>query len=292
MDLANTFVANPVQNMQRMTLAPSQLSALQLVSGRLRRGSHHFCSIPCLRFFMCQSGTAMVRRTDPGSEMIGNMAPGSIMVMSADSVARIELSAPVEGHWIIIDSVSAHKALNTVELAPARLEGGVLALIKDPLAEQIISRMIDDQKSRHRSCAVLQETMIPALLMLTVQALDGLSGGRVNTHEQVIDQVLPHIEKNLDQPLQLDDLAALASCTTSHLHRVFKEHLGETPYQYVLKRRLAKAKSMLQDSKAGIAEIAYACGFSSQSHLTDRFHRWQGVPPGRYRSVFARMEAA
>lgn len=234
----------------------------------------------------------MIRRADSGSAMIGTMTPGTILVISGDSIARIELSAPVEGYWIIIGVSTVRNALNEVDLAPTKLEVSILELIKDPLAEQIISRMADDQKSRHGSFAALQETMIPALLMLTAQALERQSQRCVNNHEHVIDHVLPYIEKNLDQPLQLDQLAALGSCTTSYLYRVFKEQLGETPYQYVLKRRLAKAKSMLQDSKIGIAEIAYACGFSSQSHMTDRFHRWQGVPPGRYRAALVQMNAA
>ncbi|WP_437543646.1 helix-turn-helix transcriptional regulator [Sorangium sp. So ce367] len=64
---------------------------------------------------------------------------------------------------------------------------------------------------------------------------------------------------------------------------LFKHAYHQTPYQYVLSRRIEKAMAMLRDERLSIAEIALACGFSNQGHLTTAFKRRTGTTPGAYR---------
>ena len=79
------------------------------------------------------------------------------------------------------------------------------------------------------------------------------------------------------------DLAAAASMSQFQFTRSFKDTTGQTPHQYVLSRRIARAQDMLAHGTEGLAEIAYACGFSSQQHMTNVFTRKLGVSPGKYR---------
>jgi AraC family transcriptional regulator len=95
------------------------------------------------------------------------------------------------------------------------------------------------------------------------------------------------IEDFIDQELAsnfgLVDLAALVGYSPDHFARLFKPAFKQSPYQYVLGRRIEKAKAMLRDESLSIAEIAEACGFSNQGHLTTQFKRRTGVTPGAYR---------
>ena len=66
--------------------------------------------------------------------------------------------------------------------------------------------------------------------------------------------------------------------------RMFSASTGISPYQYVLKQRVAKTKDLLKNSKLPLADIAYECGFSSQSQMTQHFRKQVGVTPKVYRN--------
>ncbi|MEM7670364.1 MAG: AraC family transcriptional regulator [Pseudomonadota bacterium] len=91
------------------------------------------------------------------------------------------------------------------------------------------------------------------------------------------------IDANLDQSLTMKDLAALVGVGEMAFAQDFKAATGRTPHQYVLARRVARAQELLVAGDMPLAEIAYACGFASQSHMTDVFREKLGVTPGRYR---------
>jgi AraC family transcriptional regulator len=76
--------------------------------------------------------------------------------------------------------------------------------------------------------------------------------------------------------------AALGMPVPEFAHR-FRERTGVSPYAWFVDRRVAAACRLLRGSDAGLAEIAVASGFASQSHFTDVFRRRVGVPPGRWR---------
>ncbi|WP_438003469.1 AraC family transcriptional regulator [Sorangium sp. So ce321] len=95
------------------------------------------------------------------------------------------------------------------------------------------------------------------------------------------------IEKFVDGELSsnfgLVDLAGLVGYSPDHFSRLFKHAFQQTPYQYVLSRRIERAMTMLRDERLSIAEIALACGFANQGHLTTAFKRRTGTTPGAYR---------
>lgn len=101
--------------------------------------------------------------------------------------------------------------------------------------------------------------------------------------EPRLQLVLDHIQENLSLPLPLEELASLANLSMYHFARVFRTSMGKSPHQYIVERRVAAAKKQLDQTDAPIAQIAYDCGFSSQSHLTVTFRRVYGTTPGMQR---------
>jgi len=71
---------------------------------------------------------------------------------------------------------------------------------------------------------------------------------------------------NLDQPLTLDAMAAQVGISPLYLARAFKAAVGQSPHQYVLARRIERAKELLRNSEMPIIDVALSVGFSSQSH--------------------------
>lgn len=90
------------------------------------------------------------------------------------------------------------------------------------------------------------------------------------------------IEQNLENPLRIGHLADLVGMSRYHFLRCFKRATGISPLQYVLGKRVERARRLLADSEESIAAIAYASGFSSQSHLNAMFKRHLGVTPGAF----------
>jgi AraC family transcriptional regulator len=81
----------------------------------------------------------------------------------------------------------------------------------------------------------------------------------------------------------LASLADVASMSTYHFARRFKETIGMSPHAYVLCRRIRRAQEMLNDGQSSLTQVAAACGFSSQAHFSSVFGRSLGVTPGEYR---------
>jgi AraC family transcriptional regulator len=69
---------------------------------------------------------------------------------------------------------------------------------------------------------------------------------------------------------------------------MFRTSFGLPPHQYVLARRLSRARELLRSTSLPLGEIALACGFASASHFTNRFKQVLGGTPGEYRLAFLR----
>lgn len=96
-------------------------------------------------------------------------------------------------------------------------------------------------------------------------------------------RVCDYIEENLSRRIGLQDLADVAVLSQYHFSRQFTEKAGISPLRYVMARRIELAKRELLLPEASIAEVAYACGFSGQSHFTTAFKAGVGLTPGEYR---------
>jgi AraC family transcriptional regulator len=111
-----------------------------------------------------------------------------------------------------------------------------------------------------------------------VPAAGTLDGSRLK-------RVLDGIEERLAENLSLAELAATGGLSPMHFARQFKRRMGASPHQYVLARRLARARALLSAGRHCLAEIALATGFASQAHMTAQFARRFGITPARYRAA-------
>jgi len=96
-------------------------------------------------------------------------------------------------------------------------------------------------------------------------------------------RLMEFIEANLDRDLSLEKMAAEVDISPLYLPRAFKNAFGQSPHRYVLSRRIGRAQDLLRSTSDPVVEVALACGFSSQSHLSNWFVRVVGVSPAVYR---------
>jgi len=98
-------------------------------------------------------------------------------------------------------------------------------------------------------------------------------------------RILDYIESNLSCELTLSELARIIDLSLHHFARMFKRTIGAAPHQYVLERRVERAKKMMRATDASLVEISLSAGFSSQSHFTSAFHRMVGATPAEFQGL-------
>ena len=100
-----------------------------------------------------------------------------------------------------------------------------------------------------------------------------------------LNRVLAYVEENIEDAVHLSTLAQTAGMSVYHFAKVFKASTGKSPHQYILQRRIERAKVLLSKPDLSLSEISLQAGFSDQSHLTNVFRRFLGVTPSQYRAL-------
>lgn len=96
-------------------------------------------------------------------------------------------------------------------------------------------------------------------------------------------KIIAYVEENLSRAIRIEAMAALARLSKSHFSRAFRESFGDSPYNYVISRRVARAKELMVTSEAPLSEIALDCGMFDQAHFCKVFKRAVGTSPNRWR---------
>jgi AraC family transcriptional regulator len=98
-----------------------------------------------------------------------------------------------------------------------------------------------------------------------------------------LDRVLEFLLAHLSEDLSLGSLANQSGFSAYYFARLFRLATGQSPHQFVLRQRIARAQRLLHETELPVAQVAAACGFASQSHLTQVFKRYLGHTPRAYR---------
>jgi AraC family transcriptional regulator len=160
--------------------------------------------------------------------------------------------------------------------------------ISDPLLEQLAIAITTALRDGTAEDALYIDTLAQMIAVHLAKTHSSRSRPvRLATPQKMagwrMRRLIDYIEENLDGNLSLEAMAAEVGVSPLYLARAFKTAIGQSPHQYVLGRRLERAKELLRNTDNPIVDIALAAGFSSQSHLSNWFVRLVGVSPAAYR---------
>jgi transcriptional regulator GlxA family with amidase domain len=99
------------------------------------------------------------------------------------------------------------------------------------------------------------------------------------------------MDRDYAQPLDVEALAGGANMSAGHLSRQFKLAYGESPYAYLMTRRIERAMTLLRRGDLSVTEVCFAVGCSSLGTFSTRFTELVGMPPSTYRDQAARATA-
>lgn len=110
------------------------------------------------------------------------------------------------------------------------------------------------------------------------------SRARQHTDDLVwLRRVRDRIDREYDRPLDVESLARGAHMSAGHLSRAFRLAYGESPYSYLMTRRIERAMALLNRGDRSVTEVCFEVGFSSLGTFSTRFSELVGVPPSVYR---------
>ena len=107
-----------------------------------------------------------------------------------------------------------------------------------------------------------------------------------------LDRARNYIDRCYDLPLDLEAISSQACFSRFHFLRLFRQAFNKTPHQYLVERRIEKAKELLSSDDLRVTDICFEVGFESLGSFSSLFHRTVGHPPITYREKSRETQAA
>lgn len=208
---------------------------------------------------------------------------GQFCVVPGGSSTRWTLTRPARSLLLRLapslwqDTVHGLGAGAADELAPA-------IHIRDPQIERIGWMMQAEESDGFPGGRLFADGLASALAarLLALQSRKPLAPSAAGALPAWrLRRVIEYIEAHLDRDLRLEELAEIAGFSVSHFKPLFKQATGLPAHRFVLERRVERARTLLQQGRHGISEVALACGFSHPSHMARCLRRSLGLTPSQ-----------
>jgi AraC family transcriptional regulator len=235
--------------------------------------------------------TKLVCRRD-GRRYSGTAVHGDIDIIPAQTPSQWEMHDENDTTlFLSLPQRLLHTVASESGLEATRMEIRNRFQIRDTELEQLCWAMKREMESGYQSGRFYLDGLALAVASrlvarhssvgkLTPERSDGLAGRRLK-------QVLSFIEHQLAEDLSLERIAAVAGVSPSHLSVLFRRSMRLPVHQYVIQRRVERAKTLLMQDGLSMAEIALAAGFAHQSHMARHMRRVLGVPPRAMKRLLA-----
>ncbi|MEM1131831.1 MAG: helix-turn-helix domain-containing protein [Pseudomonadota bacterium] len=217
---------------------------------------------------------------------------GSAFVAPPDTTVRARMLEPVEFLCIIVDAEKAEAVFERVA-AGRSWAPDVITNLSDPgfaiIQHEVRRSLLGDPLVEPAYLGALADAAL-ARIGCQYSGMPLTTHGRETLAPATLRRIIEHIEEYLGDKIVVEDLAKAAGLSRSHFSRAFQNETGEAPQDFIISRRLSRARELLSDSDRSIAAIAAATGFSSQAHLSTVFKKRIGTTPARYRASFGKEQ--
>lgn len=241
---------------------------------------------PDFNLALCLRGKVEVYRgVGTGLKSLGTAVPGSLLLTPAGAEAHWRWHGD---HEVMIMAVNSQRAsVLTSEVGDLDFLVDTLSrsIFRDDLIKTIFSTLWTEADRPDGYATLLCDQLTLALLL----RLKGLSEGgdaTLDRHKAPpprLQRAIEFIEVNLNRELTLAQLANVAALSPAHFSRSFHAATGLSPFAFVSQRRIERAKILLTNTRTPLSEIAFECGFKSQSHFGRVFKEMHKMTPGLYR---------
>lgn len=211
--------------------------------------------------------------------------PGNAMLMAAGQDSVWHCSSAIDELHVFLDPAVVREV--AVELGHQRFELIDGVGLVDPALSEFARQLIAEIENPGVGTRLFADTMARALALHLLRRHSTIGGAEVPQRSEMTTRQLrvatDYIESHLDADVTLDAIASASAMSSFRFARAFKKATGQSPRQYVIARRIERAKELLRAGDGDLAQIANVVGFATQSHFTSVFRRRCGTTPKRYR---------
>ncbi len=211
---------------------------------------------------------------------------GAISIVPAGPVPELRLLTPSLFACCSLAKDFTRRVADEMDKPPRALpafESGVTR----PAIGKILGLLVDELEAGAPTGALYADSLAHALAVRFLLA----DNERVNAPTTCASALPPHVLKRVRERIESDiggdhSLHALAQesgYSRWYFASMFRAATGMTPHRYLLERRIIHAQHMLTQQTCSLAQIAHACGFANQAHMTDVFRKYRGITPGELR---------
>jgi AraC family transcriptional regulator len=232
-------------------------------------------------------GHGEIRGVLDGRNVHGQLYPGSAGLMPNGVPASYRWTHPIVVAHVYLSPNLTQMTQDFNSSNLEHLEFIPTPFFDDPLIEQLCLALVHELESDGLHGSLYADTMALALTVHLLRHYSSLS--RVNDiharglSKQQLHRVHEFIGDFLAADVGLDELANLTGLSAASFAKQFKISTGLPPHQYLILRRVERAKELLRGKVLTVAEVSQAVGFFDQSHLIRHFKHWVGVTPKDYR---------
>lgn len=151
----------------------------------------------------------------------------------------------------------------------------------------ILNKILKERENRELGSEFLSYLLVLELFVLISRALkmewENSIKNKSPKLKELIDASVKFIKHNFERDISLKDIADFVFLSSSYFARAFKEEMGTTPINYLLKVRVERAKELLAETDNKISDIALSVGFSNQQRFNEIFKKFVKMTPLQYR---------
>jgi AraC family transcriptional regulator len=225
-----------------------------------------------------------------GRPLIRGRAPAGIAHVAAPNVdARARFIGQFEIlHLYVSQKVLGECYTDLFDREPAgELNLGNENLLRDPAIERLSQALAVSQSHDAALGKVFTDSVSLAIVARLVSRQYTVAPRSERTASELpkwrMSRVMDYVDAHLAEPIGLADMAQSAGLTRMHFAAQFRQASGLRPHEYLLRRRIEHAQTLLLGSKQNVLDIALSCGFRSQAHFTTVFKRFVGETPFSWR---------
>lgn len=258
------------------------------VGMRSYRYPGHDVMLPGLADFMLVSyragATEMHRRFD-GAWSTAQCGPGKLSLLTRSQDSHWHWREPIEVAHVYLDAgLLANVAADALDRPVSDVHLRDMLCLEDPVIDGIMRTITAEAQAPGPGGAIYVESLGVQLAVhllrhyADVRLKETAARGRFSP--AVTRRLLDYVEEHLDGSITLDQLAGQAGCRVWTFSRQFKETFGCAPHAFLRQRRVERAERLLGEGTLALKEIAFACGFADQAHMTRMFRAMRKPTPG------------
>ena len=247
--------------------------------------------VPALSDFVIvayRRGTTDMRRRFEGAWTRTRCVPGDLSLLTRSQWSHWHWTAPVDvAHVYLTDRLVSGIASEVTDRTAAEVCLHDVLKIQDPILSSIVDAVTREASMPRPGGAIYAEAVATQLVVHLIRNYASIkfeeSRARSGLTSVQRKRLADYVNAHLHEPLGLEKLAGAVGLGLWSFTRRFRDSFGCTPHQYLVERRLERARELLVRSQMPVKEVAFVCGFADQAHMTRVFKDRLNATPASLR---------